>query len=184
MKKFQILLLFFSCFLLLGSNTYQPLADKSFLSARGIAQVEGFDVDYVIKYNNSTYSNDWIASHLTDTSEKLVEFAKSNKYRIQECRPVHNLDIFIVDMETLNDRDRFNEYEDPNSRIWALFDKTRTDHNRASIILTDHGSYNSILFAHELAHYWAYRFCWDFYHTEVGGEDIAVSFEKFYRGQN
>jgi hypothetical protein len=186
-KKLKALLLLLACTILIGATSYTPLKDQSYLITNGSMEVDNHSLDYSINTNDSSsYSKLWIESNLSATSEKLVEFAAVQGYKSVECRPVWNLEIFVVDMEVLNDANRFNDYieigmSDP---IWALFDQVHSDSQRTSIILTDHGDYNSTLFAHELAHYWAYRFCWDFYHKEKSGEEIAVEFEKFYERSN
>lgn len=167
---------------LVGFSSYAPLIDGVFEVESSSMSVRNYNLNYKTHISDDSYSHEWLAEQLAITSEKLLNFAEKNRYLSAECRPVNELDIFTIDIETLNDRDKFNSFEgsDSDIELWGLFDYRLNQHHSASIILTDHSKYNEILFAHELSHYWAYRFCWDFFHIEKDSERIAKDFEIFY----
>jgi hypothetical protein len=167
---------------MLGATPYKAVDGLDFKDVKSSVEIEQHDVSYELHLQGSGYTADWLSRNLTTTSEKLVEYAESKNYRTLECRPVGKLDIYVISFDVLNNRDRFNDYADAESGmpIWALFDSRKEDPQAAAIMLTDHGAeHNFRLLAHEVAHYWAYRFCWDFHHSDIDGEDLAMDFEKY-----
>lgn len=183
-KRAELFLLSFLSVLMLGTVPYKPVDDLSFVNAEGTVKIGRYDISYKMHLQGSGYTDKWLLENLIATSEKLLEYAESKSYRTLECRPVDNLDIYIVSFDVLNNRDRFSDYAGAESGmpIWALFDSRKEEPRAAAIMLTDHGvEHNLNLLAHEVAHYWAYRFCWDFYYSNIDGEDLAMDFEKYVK---
>ena len=178
------LILTFLLLFLTGATIYEPLKDRSYSHASKTLSVQNYDVEYESYIDNNSFSHEWLLYSFSNTSERLFSFANARGYSLKECRPVTKLDVFGESMDTLNDRERFARFDrsETDMIIWGLFDKRLLEKTRASIILTDHGSYNSTLYAHEISHYWAYRFCWDHLYPSKDGEDIAADFEIFYNG--
>lgn len=168
-------------FLMLGAAPYKAVNGLSFEETEGTVKIEKLNLDYKLHIQKSQYTADWLLTNLTAASEKLVKYAESKDYRTIECRPVDDLDIYVVDFNVLNNRERFDNYAGAESGmpIWALFDSRKDEPTTSAILLTDHGEkHNFRLLAHELAHYWSYRFCWDFYH-DIEPEKMAVEFEVY-----
>lgn len=184
MERARLVILSLILVFLTAFAPYQPLQDLSFTRrANGEIEVGDYKLNYVFYFGASGYTETWLLAHLIDASEKLVKYAESKKFSTKECRPVENLSIFIITDRLLNDRTRFNQYREANEQqeVWALFDQMRYAPQDVAIILTDQQKHNVDLFVHELAHYWAYRFCWDFHYPEVDGEKIALEFESFFK---
>ena len=181
MGRARILLLFLLLIFLTGTKTYAPLQDLNIQKEQGSLVINERLVDYFLYINEAGYTKDWLVKNLVTVSEKFQKFADSKNYSSTDCRLINKINIFIVDTEILNDKQRFNKYQEvPEDReIWALFDQMKDDPEYVSIILTNHGSYNLDLLTHELAHYWSYRFCWDIFYFDLDGEQVALEFESF-----
>lgn len=166
---------------LLSAIAYQPLSDQDFDTKSGDINVNGHAVEYSINLQDG-FSHDWTLEKLDSSSEIIFEYAKEKGYRTLSCRSNKSLDIYTTDMQTLNDRERFNKFSksETNRVLWALFDQVPEDKTTSVIVLTDHKQHNEVLVAHEVAHYWSHRLCWDIYHPDADEEGIALEFEKFY----
>lgn len=161
---------------------YYPVQGIQFEKTEGSLRIEENIINYEINISKGDYSSDWIEAKLQDTSKKAVEFAEDMKFPTKECRSVSKLGIYTISMDALNDRRRFNRWvkRSESDKIYALFDQIPDIEDSAAILLTDHDEYNSTLFAHEVYHYWSYRFCWDIYRPENDEELMARKFERYY----
>lgn len=170
---------------LLGVNTYQPLVDKKFNSHQTSFIVEKHRVEMGIHIGSGDFLYEKIALESLNISTILIKHAEESGLELTECRPAERIDLYTTDMQTLNDKSRFTKLSslEMGSEIWALFDQRPESHTQTAIVLTDHGNFNKVLLAHELAHYWHYRFCWDLF-SETSSEDFAQSFEKIYVRKN
>ena len=163
----------------LAFTQYQPLKDKTFSEFTGNTHIDEYYIKYTIYNGNVGFDNNWVAQNLTSNSYRILSYIRTNypDIRMDDCRFMDDLEIFTVEMQTLNDKARFNKYTH-NGEIWALFDIRPDERRKSSIVLTNHPYFNGSLFKHELAHYWYYRLCMD-YSTDVDTEDFAIELENF-----
>jgi hypothetical protein len=172
----------FSLIILLGFSTvYSSLSDKTWEQC---SESDFVINDSKVKYKFCTSSNEItsekIDEQIIEDSKLIFDFVKTLGVVEKQCISNVNLEIYNVEFEVLNEKGRFSEWSNKsNLSIWALYDPRVGEPNTASIILSEHGeSWNEILFAHELSHYWYDRYCWDKY--EPNSEKFALDFEKYY----
>lgn len=174
------LLLVFSIIFQMGAK-YIPLQDKTFEVHTASFNVEQHEVELQINIGEGDFLYEKITVESIEATKILFDYAKKNDLVIRDCRPVNKLSVYTTDMDTLNDKARFNKYASSSEGgdIWALFDHVSESSTESAIVLTDHGGWSQILLAHELAHYWHYRFCWDVL-EDIDSEEFALKFEKIY----
>lgn len=195
MKKLKILIILF-CTLFLCSfdgaykTTYQPLSDLSFTHKSGANVLihhnqQTWEVNYTY-YNQNNDLNQLVRANIIRSSNLVFQFADVQSLRFNECVPKDHLEIYQIPEDVLNDHTRFEGWQIQNKNaftIWGLFDPRLGQKILASIMITDHGEKeNSLIFSHELSHYWYDRFCWN-EHWIWGDELFATQFEKFYLKQ-
>lgn len=145
---------------------------------------KNYNVNYLYCSHQQTISQEFVDETIKKASIISFEYMKSLSLTMVECQDISKLEVYEVDMAFLNDQRIFNEWKStapPNAqKIWALYDPRNNESGVASIILTDHGGYNSEVFAHEIGHYWYDRFCLGAqYNNQV--EPFALAFEEYYK---
>lgn len=166
MKLVSIILILFAFIFSSYSAEYTPLRDLSFtLKERASVSVHGYAFEYEFYILDGKSNTNYI-SHANNFSKLILEYSQSYGLPLKECKPSGNVEIFEVDVTILNDVNRFGNWKDPADTVWGLYDSIMFQPNDSAIMITDHGSEtNNLIFAHELAHYWFDRFCWDRYWT-------------------
>lgn len=173
-------ILYLCSMLLLSTGfSYAPLSDVKFSTTAHSINISDASTELRTNIAVDGYTDSWIKENFENITKEFFKFAESQGQRTTECRAVNELNIYAIDIETLNDRKRFNDWNGAkqSTRIVGLFDTILTDRKNSAILLTDLAPYNKIIFAHELAHYWSYRFCWDVFTPGFDGEAMAQKFE-------
>lgn len=165
---------------------YQPVNNISWqgCSKSSVEPSDGTNI-YPLTYTYCTSQGDishqfieWALKEYSEDVFLYIEFLGLNK---KESRSNTNLDVYEVDMGTLNDKSRFYKWQTQDNagqKIWALYDARYDAISTSSIILTHHPEWDEVLFGHELAHYWYDRFSLDLvFSTKT--EEFAINFETY-----
>lgn len=168
------------------SAEYQALQDQTWDSC----QSSSLTVDYYgkpqeINYRYCSYNNsidfEFIRQNLERATEKVFEFAEKLDLNSEQCVNQINLEIYQISFETLNEKDRFGNWNNEGeAKSWGLYDPRASEGNVGSLMITDQGpKWNDLILAHEVSHYWYDRFCWN-KKWQKPDEAFAQSFETFY----
>ena len=138
-------------------------------------------------WNKSSYSENFVKNVSKNTMNHLFSFLKKKNLKKANCGSKPQLlKIFVVSLNTLNDRVRFpissleNLGVNSGSSIIGYYDPTHYDYMSDSIILTDISKErNNKLLAHEISHYFYNRFCIKT-QTFQNTEPFAQEFEIYY----
>jgi hypothetical protein len=156
------------------TRNYATLSDLSFEESDRVA---GFSV---YRPNNSIYDSTFLNNELKTSNQYFKKYANKNNIQLAECNNA-TLEIFVVDMAVINSTDRYPWTTNTVSERWALYDPYDRNPGLSVIILTDHNDsvIDSVLFAHELGHYWYDKYC---LMNQLSGttEDFAIAFQDFY----
>jgi hypothetical protein len=148
------------------------------------------DLEFYSQDNEYRFSE--VEGIFKKASQYVFEFAEKEKsYRSPECTPKKNLEVYDVDWSVLNNNVRFAGVHAPTNLssvgIQGLYDPRISDYGVSSITITGHNKNSidrakidkEILIAHEVAHYWYDRLCfnekWD-----GSVEGFAIKFEAYY----
>jgi len=163
--------------ILLGSATsarYKTLADQSFYV------MEASDVATIYRPKGSTYKADFVEAEYGLAEQYLEQFAHYNNLPMERCKN-SDLQVFVVGMDIVNDKERYPYTTNNVSERWAIYDPYPQDNNLSVILLTEHTSTNvdTVLLVHELGHYWFDEYCWSD-DWKASTESFAMSFQDFY----
>lgn len=161
--------------------TYEPLKDQTWESCYNSGlEYQEYHVYYQYCQIDDNISVKFIQHEIGRDTALIFDFAKTVGIAANQDILNQNLEIYEVSTKTLNSA-KFDDWsKTKGTETWGLYDPRVLDLNVSSIILTDHGlEWNQIVFAHELAHYWFDRLCWD---KKWRGtpESFAQQFEIYY----
>jgi hypothetical protein len=122
------------------------------------------------------------------TSVVMDSFLKERNVTIEDCRgSKYNLIVTVVSKDILQDDVRFRDFYKKRfgveklvgRTLYGYYDSTPEIKNNSSILITDVGSSNEEVLAHELAHYWWDRMCIG---AKISGtsEAFAQAFDQYY----
>lgn len=177
----NLLLLLINC---ASAVTYQPLQNKEWTNCQSsYFEVNTAQKQYLINYQycfiTTEISFDFIQKEIVKDTGYVLNYAESLGLKNQECIANSNLEIFQVDLKTLNSTKFQDQSVTPGGQTWGLYDPRVNDYNVSSIILTEHGyNMDRVIFAHELSHYWYDRLCWSSGWTKTP-EQFALGFEDY-----
>ena len=107
-------------------------------------------------------------------------YAKKLKLPVYSCLENDNLDIYEVSLAVLNDPSRFKVKRAPDIKLLGYYDPMLTDTGKSTIAFASFGyPEDELTIAHEMAHYWYDRFCWNLMYSDTEG--FARDFEKYYK---
>lgn len=172
------LLLILSIFLGFTTN-YNELSDRKFNIYKSddiIINDAKVNLEYFSE--NDQISYDIIKSQFILNSSLVFIFAQKNSINYNaQCFDNQNLEIYGLKYSTLNELGRFS-WKNMNTReINGLFDPRSIEKNVSSLMITEVDT--SLALAHETAHYWFDRFCFDRHGWAGTTEDFAILFEKY-----
>lgn len=172
-----------------SKTVYEPLDDLDLYKHAEIDLVVSYEQKYFLFTLNGWSQNKdspvmrSLEKEVTFSTKQIFLFAKDNGLPFNDCKKIYNIDIYMVNYSVLNDRNRFNQWQgfSPNSnkRIRGLYAPRVQEANVSAIVLTPQGKDTSTVIAHEMAHYWYDRFCWD-QNWNGGTENFARRFEALY----
>lgn len=142
-----------------------------------------YSLFYLYCSHEGNLSKEFIDYNIRNSSSLLFDFLDSKGLVKKECGPIpKKLEIYELNMQTLNDSARFSGWQAAShnsDKIWGLYDPRNSETGVASIMLTNHESWNQTIFSHEIAHYWYDRLCiGNQYNNQV--EEFALDFEQYY----
>jgi hypothetical protein len=157
------------------NTDYFPLKNVQWSNCNtGKFDFRGHFVNFNYYQIDGSISFDFIKQEIVNDTAIIFNYVDSLNFPINECIQNRNVDIYQIDIKTLNGLG----FSKSNAVRWGLYDPR--SETTSSIMLTEHGSsWNKIILAHELSHYWFDRMCWNKY-WEGTPEDFALEFERFY----
>jgi hypothetical protein len=139
------------------------------------------------------YTDEWILREFKKNIDWMIVFAKENNLPMKDCRPKHNIDVYAVTSEVLNQPGRFEGWQQwatiNGAPIGGLYNPTPHDmmKGEASVFITyqtsaDSGWLNRAIFAHELSHWFYDQYCWDLILSE-NTEEFAQRYEDWWKNR-
>jgi len=177
-NKTSLILLFLIPFLLCGyiPKNYKPLADVSF------EIVEQFDDSKIYRPTNTIFSGQFISKEVSLIKDSLMDFSKEWRLPEKSCKSL-DVDYYVIDSKIINDVKRFPLTLNDISDRWAMYSPYH-EKSGYSVIMLANSTYstsriNSVILAHEYAHYVYDKNCWSDYWSG-NTETFAQAFHKYY----
>ncbi len=143
--------------------------------------VDNFDLNLKFYSKDNCVQNAiFIYDNIDFASNIILNYSKNHLgWKNQECKSISDLSIVEINKSDLNDHVKFRNWWQGHPEVKELQALYDTDEARIYLASEENKLEYSGIIAHEVAHYWYSRMCWD--NSTITSEQFAMQVQDMYR---